>query len=133
MTNLLCQGENIGIIFNMVGILRRTCLLILIPLLQGCPSQEKAGESKGFRILDIGEEAPAVHLSIINEGEITIDNLKGRAVILNFWATWCPPCKKEMPLLETTYKNYKDKGLIVLGINYNEDIETVTNLSGKWI
>jgi len=94
--------------------------------LQGCPAKEEAGEKGGFQVLNIGEKAPAVHLSIINEGDITIDNLKGKAVVLNFWATWCPPCKKEMPLLETTYKNYKDKGLIVLGVNYNEDRETIT-------
>ncbi len=67
-----------------------------------------------------------MHLSIINEGDITIDNLKGKVVVLNFWATWCPPCKKEMPLLEATYNKYKEKGLIVLGVNYNEDSETIT-------
>ncbi len=126
MTKLLCQGGNIAIIPNMVVIPRYLCLTILILLLQGCPSKEETGGNKGFHVPDIGEEASIVTLTIINEGDITIDNLKGKVVVLNFWATWCPPCKKEMPLLEATYNKYKEKGLIVLGVNYNEDSETIT-------
>lgn len=110
----------------MIIIFRTFSLMLLILLLQGCPSKEEAGEGKGFRILNVGEEAPNVSFSVINEGDITTDQLRGKVVVLNFWATWCPPCKKEMPLLETTYNKYKEKGVIVLGVNYNEDRETIT-------
>jgi peroxiredoxin len=47
----------------------------------------------------------------------TLKGLSGKVVVVNFWATWCPPCRKEMPDLETLYKRFKDQGLVVLAIS----------------
>jgi peroxiredoxin len=47
----------------------------------------------------------------------SLENLRGKIVLVNFWATWCPPCRKEMPDLQALYDEYKDKGLIVLAIS----------------
>jgi len=47
----------------------------------------------------------------------TLSQLKGKVVVVNFWATWCPPCRKEMPDLETIFNKYKDQGLVILGIS----------------
>ncbi|MBI5038171.1 MAG: TlpA family protein disulfide reductase [Nitrospirae bacterium] len=83
-------------------IIRRLLLVmaIIFSLLGGCDTQEGAEGNKSLEI-------------------------KGKVIVLNFWATWCPPCRKEMPLLESTYKRYKEKGLVILGIDYNEDRERV--------
>jgi peroxiredoxin len=52
------------------------------------------------------------------EGEIyTLSDLKGQAVLVNMWATWCPPCRAEMPAMEKVYNEYKDQGFIVLAVN----------------
>lgn len=56
--------------------------------------------------------------------EWTLQNLKGKVVLVNFWATWCPPCRKEMPDLDALYKQYKDRGLVVLAIS-DEDAAKV--------
>jgi peroxiredoxin len=47
----------------------------------------------------------------------TLKDLSGKVVVVNFWATWCPPCRKEMPDLETLYRRFKDQGLVVLAIS----------------
>jgi peroxiredoxin len=54
----------------------------------------------------------------------TLQSLKGKVVLVNFWATWCPPCRKEMPDLDALYRNLKDRGLIVLAIS-DEDAAKV--------
>jgi thiol-disulfide isomerase/thioredoxin len=73
--------------------------------------------------LDSGKNptAPLVALEQLNgtmEGKpLGISDLRGKAVIVNFWASWCIPCKDEAPFLQETYERYRDRGLVVLGIN----------------
>jgi peroxiredoxin len=50
----------------------------------------------------------------------TFSDLRGKVVLVNFWATWCPPCRKEMPDLETLYQRFESKGFVVLGISDEE-------------
>ncbi|HVT14480.1 MAG TPA: TlpA disulfide reductase family protein [Fimbriimonadaceae bacterium] len=56
--------------------------------------------------------------------------LKGKVVLVNFWATWCPPCRKEMPDLQTLYNQYKDKGLVILAVS-DESASTVKAFIAK--
>lgn len=49
---------------------------------------------------------------------ITLSELRGRPVIINFWASWCPPCREEAPYLEATWRKYKDQGVIFIGVDY---------------
>jgi len=56
---------------------------------------------------------------------VSLNELRGSPVMLNFWASWCGPCRSEMPLLQQIYDEYKDKGLVILAINIREDLSTV--------
>src|SRR6266853_4868759 len=56
-------------------------------------------------------------LAELNGKSWTLKELRGKVVLVNFWATWCPPCRKEMPDLETLYKQFKDQGLVILAIS----------------
>lgn len=67
--------------------------------------------------------APGFSLTTFDGQEISLDSLRGQVVVVNFWASWCKPCEKEAPELEAFYRAYKDRGVVVLGIDY-VDTET---------
>jgi peroxiredoxin len=69
-------------------------------------------------------------LTDLNGKTWTLKDLRGKVVMVNFWATWCPPCRKEMPDLETLYNRFGSQGLIILGIS-DEDAPTVTPFVAK--
>lgn len=68
----------------------------------------------------VGRSAPNFSLQQLNGPELALSDLKGKGVVLNFWGTWCEPCKKELPALQQQYTQFKDKGLVVLGVNIGE-------------
>jgi thiol-disulfide isomerase/thioredoxin len=72
-----------------------------------------------------GDIAPDFKLKNLSAETVQLSDLVGRAVILNFWATWCPPCRREMPLLDELQKTYSDKGLSIIGLNLGEPPEMV--------
>ena len=70
-----------------------------------------------------GFSAPDFTLSTASGEKYTLSELRGQAVLVNLWATWCPPCRAEMPAIEKVYQEYKDQGFVVLAINmtYQDD------------
>jgi cytochrome c biogenesis protein CcmG/thiol:disulfide interchange protein DsbE len=61
--------------------------------------------------------APDFELSNPSGENLRLSDLRGQAVILNFWASWCPPCRTEMPAIQAVHQAYQDRGLVVLGVN----------------
>jgi len=64
-------------------------------------------------------------LPLLDGSSASLSSYKGKVVILNFWATWCPPCRSEMPSMETLYKRFKDQGLEILAVDIGENLNTV--------
>jgi thiol-disulfide isomerase/thioredoxin len=77
---------------------------------------------KKLKLMPEAESLPAPDfVGVTPEGKkISLDSLKGKVVLLNFWATWCPPCRLEMPSMEKIYKEYKGEGLEVVAMNFME-------------
>ncbi len=69
--------------------------------------------------------APDFTLTALDGGHMQLSTLRGKPVILNFWATWCPPCRAEMPELEALWQRYKDDGLLLIGVDQGENAATV--------
>ncbi|WP_438432710.1 TlpA family protein disulfide reductase [Gorillibacterium sp. sgz500922] len=73
-----------------------------------------------------GKRAPDFQLTDLNGKTIRLSDYSGKTVLVNFWATWCPPCRIEMPHMEEFYRKYNDQDTVILGINLTH---TEKNLS----
>ena len=73
----------------------------------------------------IGKPAPDLALTTLNGASLRLSDLRGKTVLLNFWATWCGPCKQEMPLLVRAAQANADQGLVVIGVDVQESAPQV--------
>jgi peroxiredoxin len=77
----------------------------------------------------LGSPAPDFTLPTADGGTVRLADLKGKPVLINFWATWCQPCREEMPAMQELYEQYRDRGLVILAIDMEEDLRPVR----RWI
>jgi len=73
----------------------------------------------------VGSPAPEIALKDLQGQEVKLSDLHGKIVLLNFWATWCKPCKEEMPAMQASYDKLRDQGFVVLAVNELEDVDKV--------
>ena len=83
------------------------------------------------RIVGVGDSAPDFTVVADNGRTVSLDDFGGRLLILNFWATWCPPCIQEMPSLDELQKRFKDSGVVVLGLSVDKNEKDYRNLLSK--
>lgn len=72
--------------------------------------------------------APDFTLKSLNDGNLKLSEQQGDVVMINFWASWCGPCRQEMPLLEALYEKYQDLGFTIWGVNVEEDSSAAKDL-----
>jgi peroxiredoxin len=87
--------------------------------------------AKGKLATSIKVKATDFKLKDLNGKEVSLSDFKGKKVLLNFWATWCPPCKAEMPDIEKIYQETKNSNLVILAVNLGEDKQTVKSFMDK--
>jgi cytochrome c biogenesis protein CcmG, thiol:disulfide interchange protein DsbE len=86
------------------------CSMLSVPVLAGRASA-----------LDSGAPVPEIGLTDLSGKRIDLASLKGKVVIIDFWASWCAPCKQEMPILERLFQKYKDRGFVVVGVSVDQE------------
>ena len=75
--------------------------------------------------LNVGDPAHDFSLAGLDGTQVALSDFRGQPVIVNFWATWCAPCRLEMPEFEQVYRDYQDQGLVILALNQAETPEMV--------
>lgn len=73
------------------------------------------------------ENHPAPDFTLVDlaGSQVRLGDLRGQVVLVNVWATWCPPCRAEMPMIQAAYEQYRERGFTVLAVNLREDPRTV--------
>jgi len=112
-------------------------IIILIAIFLSCTAKAqsaappgttaKAFNEAGLRLLSSKVSPRDFTLSVLEGETKSLGSYKGKVVFLNFWATWCGPCRLEMPSMEAVYKKFNDKGLEILAVNCAEDKTTVSS------
>ncbi len=69
---------------------------------------------------EVGKPAPDFELQNLDGQSISLSDLQGKPILLNFWAIWCPPCRSEMPYMQEIHEEWSDKGLVLLAIDIGE-------------
>jgi peroxiredoxin len=113
-------------------------LILLLPIAglfisrEGLPSRETSAAVRQDDLLEklsiepVGEmEAPDFVLKDLDGNSIRLRDLRGKVILLNFWATWCPSCRFEMPSMEALHKEFSGRELVVLAVNFQESAENV--------
>lgn len=114
----------LGILFLVAGLL----------VLKGGSGSTSGGSAIGKAILisgssqptmQKGSPAPDFEISYSDGRKVRLSDLRGRPVLVNFWATWCPPCRAEVPEIQKAYEKYKASGFTVVAVNVQESTSAV--------
>jgi len=102
------------------------CLLLIIfsPFVQ-------SAETLLTKITPV-RNAPEFSLQDLDGNIVKLSDFRGKPLIVNFWATWCPPCRKEMPSMERAWQIIKDQGIAMVAINVGEDEDTVFTFTADY-
>ena len=104
-------------------------LMLAMPLTAAWDVQPKLGHR--MTPLPKPTVAPGFTLEDMDEVMVSLKSLRGKVVLVNFWATWCPPCRREMPSMERLTQKFKDKGFSVVAINQMETGDHVFEFTGR--
>lgn len=108
---------------------------IAVTLATGCAFIQNIRSFNGGQpdeeVVIAGEYENSFTLEDIKGDEVALSDFSSDVIVLNFWATWCPPCREEIPDFIAVYNNYKDEGVQFIGVS-NEDIATIKDFASEY-
>jgi peroxiredoxin len=107
---------------------RLLIIVVLLVLVGGAIYMGFVGSSRptyeAVKIVELGDTAPDFQLEDTKGNKVSLSDLRGKVVLVNFWATWCPPCRAEMPSMEKLYEIMAGEDFVMLAINVEENGRT---------
>ncbi len=96
--------------------------LLALALVAGIWIFTGRGDTEALRAMgEVNRPAPAIALPTIDGKQLDLSTFRGQVVLVNFWGTWCEPCRREMPALQSAYTQLRDQGFTVIGVNLTND------------
>ena len=99
--------------------------LVILPKPNPVPEPRVDQTDQSITPAELDEAAPDLELVDLEGREVSLEDYRGQVVLVNNWATWCPPCRAEMPILEAYYQDHKDEGFVLIGIEAGEPADEV--------
>jgi len=103
----------------MLGQLMAVSLVLFVALASGAQAQQTLQPFGG------GMMAPEIALSNLDDEAVTLEQYRGKVVIVNFWATWCPPCRKEMPSMQRAWQDLQQNDVMMLAVHVGGNADQV--------
>ena len=112
--------------------LQFTVITALFTLLVNAHAAWEVQPKLGYNLTPLPKPVPAPQFTLedMDEEKHSLEDLRGKVILLNFWATWCPPCRREMPSMQRLYEKYQGRGLVVVAVNQWEDADHVFAYTG---
>ena len=101
--------------------MKRSLLLLGVVITLGCAKDETPQAAVASDKVEVGQPAPSYSSMAMNGDSVSLAGLRGKVVLLNVWATWCGPCRQEIPELRAIHSAYKDRGLELIGVSVDAD------------
>lgn len=102
------------VLYVAAGVLVALVLIGVIWTLTGRTGTAQTGE---VVVGEVDRPAPTFTLPAAGGGEVRLEDYRGQVVLVNFWGTWCDPCRREMPALQSSYEQLRDQGFVIIGVN----------------
>jgi|CXWL01.1.fsa_nt_gi thiol-disulfide isomerase/thioredoxin len=110
----------------MIGIGLISLGIMLFLLLKNNPPTAASVQDLSVVPVSVDFAAPKLDLTDLSGDNVSLDDYLGKVVLVNLWATWCPPCREEMPSLQAFYEKYKENDFVLIAIDQEEPLEVVT-------
>lgn len=109
-------------------------VLIAVAVFLALPKAQSEVEDAGSSAIpvEIGFPVPEVKLTDLNDQPVALADYHGQVILYNAWATWCPPCKEEMPTLEAYYQDHKAAGFVVIAIESGSPVSEVASFAKSY-